>query len=272
MFKTEIATTAERNQIIGHSRADIYEKHYQNGVVNIDIAAAILKTPSRSSLLKSIGHIGLDHDPRVPQTLDQKEKDAVLADPELIQLTTAMNDYRASVPRQAFRDSRDPEKRTTEWRHFRNIQAKRQVLCKKLLKQAIAKKRRQFFANVDNQDIRQSRLGIPITHNPSTPLYNLSKYGSQPRFSYDLCACRLYHQICMGFKTCPRGGWRLNNSCNLHTTHDHTWILTQLAIKGKSGRDIQPREPRKYSTIWEQSPPGCAAKSHQAFPDAWTAP
>lgn len=145
MLKTEIATTAERNQIMGHSRADIYEKHYQNRVVNIDIAAAILKTPSRSSLLESVGHIGLDHDPRVPQTLDQEEKDAVLADPELIQITTQINDYCASVPRQAFCDSRDPEKRTPEWRHLRNIQARRLVLRKKLLRQATAKKRLLFL-------------------------------------------------------------------------------------------------------------------------------
>ncbi len=158
---------------MGHSRSDIYEKHYQNRVVNIDIAAAMLKTPSRSSLLESVGHIGLDRDPRVPQTLDQREKDAVLADPELIQITTEINDYRASVPRQAFYNTKDPKKWTTELRHLRNVQSKRLVLRKRLLRQATAKKRREFFANVDNQDIRQSRLGMPLTHNTSAPLYNL---------------------------------------------------------------------------------------------------
>lgn len=173
MSKIEIATTAERNQIMGHSRFDIYEKHYQNRVVNIDISAAILKTPSRNSLLESVGHIGLDRDPRVPQTLDQKEKDAVLIDPELVQLTAEIEDYRASVPRQVFCNSKNPEKRTTEWRNLRNLQARRQWLRKKLLRQAKAEKRRHFFANVDNQDIRQSGLGMPITHNPSVPVYIL---------------------------------------------------------------------------------------------------
>lgn len=121
MLKIEIATTAERNQIMGHSRVNIYEQHYQNRVINIDITAAILKTPSRSSLLESIGHLGLDRDPRVPQMLDQKERDAVLADPKLIQLIAEIKDYRASFPRFAFRKSKNHEKRTPEQKHLRKI-------------------------------------------------------------------------------------------------------------------------------------------------------
>lgn len=173
MLKIEIATTAERNQIMGHSRVNIYEQHYQNRVINIDITAAILKTPSRSSLLESVGHLGLDRDPRVPQTLDQKDRDAVLADPKLVQLIAEIKGYRASFPRFAFRESKNHEKRTPEQKHLRKIQARRALLRKNLLKQAIAEKQHQFFANVDNRDIRQSRLGMSITHNPSTPVYSL---------------------------------------------------------------------------------------------------
>ena len=108
MFKIEIATTAERNQIIEHSRADIYEKHYQNRVVNINISAAMLKTPSRSSLLESVGYIGLDRDPRVSQSLNKEEKDAVLANPELVQLTVEIKDYRAGVPQEFLRNLKGP--------------------------------------------------------------------------------------------------------------------------------------------------------------------
>ena len=108
MFKTEIATTAERNQIMGHSRADIYEKHYQNRVVNIDIWGAMLKTPSRSSLLESVGYIGLDRDLRVLQSLKKEEKDTVLANPELVHLTAEIKDYRAGVSKEFFCNSNDP--------------------------------------------------------------------------------------------------------------------------------------------------------------------
>ena len=36
--------------------------------------------------------------------------------------------------------------------------------------------------------------------------------GSQPCFSYDSCACRLYHSSCMGSKTSPRRALRRNPS------------------------------------------------------------
>ncbi len=53
-------TPAERNQVMGHSRNSIFEDFYQNHVVGTNIAAAVLKTPSRTSLLTSIDHIGID--------------------------------------------------------------------------------------------------------------------------------------------------------------------------------------------------------------------
>ena len=74
----------------------------------------MLKTPSRSSLLESVGHIGLDRDPRVPQSLNKEEKDAVLADLELVQLTAEIKDYRVGVPKEFFCNSKDPQKRTSE--------------------------------------------------------------------------------------------------------------------------------------------------------------
>ena len=103
---------------MGHSRANIYEKHYQNRVIDIDIAAAILQTPSRSSLLKSVSHLDLDRDPRVPQMLDQKERDAALADPKLIQLIAEVKDYHARFPRLAFCKSKNHEIYTPEQRHL----------------------------------------------------------------------------------------------------------------------------------------------------------
>ena len=79
-------TPAERNQVIGHSRSSIFEHFYQNHVVSADIAAAVLKTPSRSSLIASIGHIGIDRDPRAPLELDPQEQASALADERYVQL------------------------------------------------------------------------------------------------------------------------------------------------------------------------------------------
>ena len=42
----EIATSAKRNQVMGHTNSSLYGKFYQNRVVSIDISAAFLKMPS----------------------------------------------------------------------------------------------------------------------------------------------------------------------------------------------------------------------------------
>ena len=75
----EIATPAEWNQIMGHTNSYIYEKFYQNRLVKTNISAASLKMPSRSSLLASVAHIGINRDPRAPVHLDINEQDAALA-------------------------------------------------------------------------------------------------------------------------------------------------------------------------------------------------
>ena len=62
----EIVTPAERNQIMGHHHSSIYEQYYQNRVVSTVISADFLKKPSRSLLLVSVGHIGIDRNPRAP--------------------------------------------------------------------------------------------------------------------------------------------------------------------------------------------------------------
>jgi len=50
----EIATTAERNQIMGHSRAEIYDKYYINEVVGTDTQSAYLGTPSKDALINPL--------------------------------------------------------------------------------------------------------------------------------------------------------------------------------------------------------------------------
>lgn len=61
---TENATTAVRNQAMGHSRADIYEKYYTPQVVGADTQAAYLGSPSQSALIALAGRMSLTQDPR----------------------------------------------------------------------------------------------------------------------------------------------------------------------------------------------------------------
>ena len=54
------------------------------------------------------------------------------------------------------------------------MQGLRKTLRSELLKEAVLKKRRQFFNRIDNEDIRRAKYGVTVTHNPSLPVYTLA--------------------------------------------------------------------------------------------------
>ena len=159
---------------MGHSNSSIFEKYYQNRVVSIDISAAVLKMPSRSSLLASVGHIGIDRDPRAPLHLDTKERDAALADQEYISLQARIKEHRASTYKQ--HDQHTDEITANEvWKkHAKILQSSRTSLRKRLLRKAIDEKRRRFFDCIDKNDIRRTKRGDLITYDPALPVYALA--------------------------------------------------------------------------------------------------
>ena len=164
----EIMTPAERNQVMGHSRSSIFEHFYRNHVVSTDIAAAVLKTPSRSSLLASIGHIGIDRDPRAPKGLNPKEQASILADKRYVEIQEHIKELRT---RQYKNDQQPSGRRTiTERKALASARASAQSLRRKLLREAKIEKRRRFFEHIDNDDIRRIKHGVPITFDSSVPV------------------------------------------------------------------------------------------------------
>ncbi len=163
-------TPAERNQVMGHSRSSIFEHFYQNNVVGTDIAAAVLKTPSRSSLIASIGHIGIDRDPRAPQDLDTKEQATVLADKRYVEIQERIKELRA---RDYKNTKHRPIDQTTEETQKSLASARKSAknLRKQLLREATSEKRRRFFDRIDNEDICKIKRGVPVTYDPSIPVH-----------------------------------------------------------------------------------------------------
>ena len=157
---------------MGHSNSSIYEKFYQNRYVTTDIAAAILKTPSRSSLLASVGHIGIDRDPRAPLRLHAEERKTALANPNFIAIEVRIKNLNAEIYGQHYRLTGQPDdSRKKEMKALRNS---RQSLRKRLLKEAVHKKRGRFFDHIDSDDIRQNKCGVLVTYTPTLPVYALT--------------------------------------------------------------------------------------------------
>lgn len=100
--------------------------------------------PSRSSLLASVGHIGINRDPRAPVHLDVDEQDAALADQNIVCLEARIKSLGISIYKE---HSRLKYKTTTDEaqkKHLRKLQRSRQPLRKRLLKEAADEKRIRF--------------------------------------------------------------------------------------------------------------------------------
>ncbi|PGH23708.1 hypothetical protein AJ80_02314 [Polytolypa hystricis UAMH7299] len=102
----DVATTAERNQVLGHSRADIFERYYIAEKVKRDVQSAYIKCPPRESVIRAVGMMSLTRDPRVPKELTDEQKAAVEKDPHLVELichkqelTSEMKFQYGSVPK-----------------------------------------------------------------------------------------------------------------------------------------------------------------------------
>ncbi|OJD26331.1 hypothetical protein ACJ73_02290 [Blastomyces percursus] len=81
-----VATTSERNQVMGHSRADIFERFYISVKVKRDVQSAYLGCPARESIIQVVGRFSLTRDPRAPKELSNEQKEAIERDPQLMKL------------------------------------------------------------------------------------------------------------------------------------------------------------------------------------------
>ena len=90
-------TTAQRNQALGQSRADIFERYYISRKVNVDIQSAYLGTAPRSDLLMAIGWMSFSSNPRVPKSLSEEQKRQANNAPEVLRLQSLRHEKKIKI-------------------------------------------------------------------------------------------------------------------------------------------------------------------------------
>ncbi|TGZ80595.1 hypothetical protein EX30DRAFT_307582 [Ascodesmis nigricans] len=87
-----IANSAERNQAMGHSRSEIFERHYISQTVKIDVQSAFLGSAPREELIQAVGRLSRDRDVWAPTKLTTTQKDSISNDPAVIYLKEQRDD------------------------------------------------------------------------------------------------------------------------------------------------------------------------------------
>ena len=78
-------TVAQRVQIMGHAREDVF-KHYIHRTVQVDTQAAFLGNPSRRELVAGMSQMGASRDANTPTSLTAEQCAEIDRDPRLIAL------------------------------------------------------------------------------------------------------------------------------------------------------------------------------------------
>ncbi|KAI9765990.1 MAG: hypothetical protein M1840_006997 [Geoglossum simile] len=90
-----VATAAERNLILGHSRSGIFEQYYLTQ--KRDVQSAYIGCPSKDALIRTMGQMSLDRDPRAPKTLTLDQSASIESHPEVKRLQQQKNQLYADL-------------------------------------------------------------------------------------------------------------------------------------------------------------------------------
>ncbi|KAH0602744.1 uncharacterized protein H6S33_008394 [Morchella sextelata] len=150
-------TDVQRNQIMGHARADVFRKHYLHSTVKVDTQSAYLGTVSRADLIRNIGLMSANRDPRAPVRLKPGFK--LDNHPEIAALKAERDrmgrSLRAEYGMLKASESAFPAG------HEAYIAAKRKLnACKVSIKRAeLEQSRKTFFERDDHEEIQHQLRG-----------------------------------------------------------------------------------------------------------------
>ncbi|PGH36147.1 hypothetical protein GX50_01002 [[Emmonsia] crescens] len=154
----DVATTSERNQVMGHSRADIFEWYYISQKVKRDVQSVYIGCPPRESIINAVGKFSLTRDPCVPKELSDEQKAVVEWDPQLVKLFTRRQSLAKLINRKY--DSILKAKGTVLHREYSeledNIRAEKQLLHR----EAFDCIREEFFVTIDIIEIEKQLLRL----------------------------------------------------------------------------------------------------------------
>ncbi|KAI9855621.1 MAG: hypothetical protein M1824_005948 [Vezdaea acicularis] len=165
-----VATTAQRNQIMGHARADVF-KHYISQTVAVDTQSAYLGTPARKDLMQAVGHMSATRDPRVPKKLTDDQKAEIARDVSLSKLRKIRDELSGQLRLQSGKIKLG--KGTSLYQEYQNAHKDYRSRRMVLAREKLVKSRETFFANINGLEIRQQLAGLPQYREPD-PLTEIS--------------------------------------------------------------------------------------------------
>ncbi|KAI9785817.1 MAG: hypothetical protein M1816_008209 [Peltula sp. TS41687] len=156
-----VATDAERNQILGHSRAEIFQKYYLSQRVKRDVQSAYLGRPSKDSLIQRIGQMSMTRDVRAPTALTSKQLSTIARHPRVVELRAAKKALSAELKSVS---GKIKDGKGTELHHRYTLASKELASEQEYLRRSTLEQlRSEYFKDVDTLEVDQQ-----LTERPSS--------------------------------------------------------------------------------------------------------
>ena len=214
---------AQRNQIIGHARADVSRRHYMHQTVEVDTQSAYLGTTNRGGLIKAAGLMRNKRDPRAPVKFDAEDfKKRQFANRDLSTLIVERNRLvdilKAKCGTITEARTLQPEK----YQEYTRLVSRTHGIRRGLERTALKGSRARWFESADHDEIKRQLNG----EDASTFTYRKPGFG-----------CPLRSQISDAFSS-------------VEAMMPNKWSKTvrALSVLCAKNRAYTPRRPRAGRT------------------------
>ncbi|KAF8250945.1 hypothetical protein K440DRAFT_113864 [Wilcoxina mikolae CBS 423.85] len=182
-----VATSAERNQVMGHSRDDIFLRHYISQTVKVDVQSAFLGCPSRQELLKTAGKLSRWRDSRAPMKLTSEERKSICAHPEVQRLRKLRNAKTAEIRK--LHGTVKAAKGTAIHEEYTKLQRALAVEIMNQHELRLQEARDEFFQNISGHEIQlqiSTDKTVPSDMDLTTTIeYELEERGQLARLLFE---------------------------------------------------------------------------------------
>jgi Protein of unknown function (DUF3435) len=155
----ENMTVAERMQIMGHSRPEIYDKHYLNEIVESDTLGILLETPSNKRLMSLATHMSLTKDPNAPAELTTLQRQEIMNSFDMVKLRAERDAKRQQL------DNSDKVLKKAKiidpkgFEEYELLRRRYDALRSLLMRQKFEQVREDYFSTVGARYIEEQHTG-----------------------------------------------------------------------------------------------------------------
>ena len=157
-------TVAQRMQIMGHAREDVF-KHYIHRTVRVATQATFLGNPSRRELVTGMSRMGASRDANAPTSLTAEQCAEIDRDPRLIALQRERSELVSQI-KANHQYVKNAEGTKLHKQYLKNDMNQR-ILRQRLKKKGLRESREAYFRDIHYNEINRQLAGdgikLPLT-------------------------------------------------------------------------------------------------------------